>query len=417
MCNKVHSYAEENNKYMKNYDKNKESSFLMYVHANNLYGWAMSKKLSVDGFKWVDDLSMFTEYFIKSYDEENDVGYLLAVDIEYPKPLRMLHSDLPFLPEKMKINKCPKLVCNVTDKENHSIHIAAFKQALNHGLKLIRVHSVISFRQKEWLQPYIDLNTELRKNAKNEFEKDFYKLKINSIYGKTVQNDRKHRDIKLVAAEYKRNKLTSEPNYHSTKCISKNLLVMEMKKTKVRMNKPIYLGQAVLDLSKTLMFEFWYDYLKPMYGDKIRLCYTDTDSFIMHIKTDDFYKDISADVDKWFDTSNFNKNDNRPLGIGKNKKVLGKFKDELAGKIMTKLCATRAKTYSFLIDDFTDDDYEKNKIVNKKAKGTKKCVVKREILFNNYLDSLFKNKVLYRSQQRFEAIITKCIQKKSIKLH
>ena len=132
------------------------------------------------------------------------------------------------------------------------------------------------------------MNTELRKIAKNEFEKDFYKLKINSIYGKTVQNDRKHRDIKLVTAEYKRNKLASEHHYHSTKCISKHLLVMEIKKTEVTINKPIYLGQAVLDLSKTVMFEFWYDNLKPMYGDKNRLCYTDTDSFIIHIKTDDF---------------------------------------------------------------------------------------------------------------------------------
>ena len=152
-----------------------------------------------------------------------------------------------------------------------------------------------------------------------------------------------------------------------------------------------------------------------MYGDKIRLCYTDTDSFIMHIKTDDFCKDISADVDKWFDTSIFNKNDNRPLEIGKNKKVLGKLWDEIGGKIMTKFVALRAKTYSFLIDEYTDEDYEKNKIVNKKAKGTKTCVVKREILFNNYLDSLFKNKVLYRSQQRFRS--DQCRQKKSIRLH
>ena len=168
-----------------------------------------------------------------------------------------------------------------------------------------------------------------------------------------------------------------------------------MKKTKVKINKPISLGQAVLDLSKTLMFEFWYDYLKPMYGDKI--------SFIMHIKLDDFYKDISADVDKWFHTSNFNKNNSRPLEIGKNNKVLGKFKDEVGGKVMTKSVALRAKTYSFLIDAYTEKDYEKNKIVNKKAKGTKKCLVKREILFNNYVDSLFKNKVLYRSQQRFRS--------------
>ena len=315
----------------------------------------------------------------------------------------MLHSDLPFLPEKMKINKCPKLVCNLNNEENYSVLIVVLKQALNHGLKLIRIHSVISFRQEAWLKPYIDLNTELRKNAKNEFEKDFYKLKINSIYGKTVQNDRKHRDIKLVTAEYKRNKLASEFNYHSTKCISKHLLVMEMKKTEVRMNKPIYFGQAVLDLSKTLMSEFWYDHLKPVYGDKIRLSYTDTDSFIMHIKTDDFYKDINNDVEKWLDTSNYDKNDNRPLEIGKKKNVLGNFKDEIGGKIMTKFVALRAKTYSFLIDEYTDEDYEKNRIVNKKTKGTKKCVVKREILFNKYLDSLFKNKVLYRSQQRYRS--------------
>ena len=157
------------------------------VDANNLYRSAMSKKLPVDSFKWVDDLSMFTEDFIKSYDEEGDVGYLLVVDIEYPKTLRMLHSDLHFLPDRMKVNKVKKLVCNLTDKENYSIDIFALKQALNHSLKLIRVHSAISFRQVSWLKPYIDLNTKLRKNAKNEFEKDFYELKINSIYGKTVQ--------------------------------------------------------------------------------------------------------------------------------------------------------------------------------------------------------------------------------------
>ena len=288
MCQATCGHVKANNKYMKNYDKNKESSFLMYVDANNLYGWAMSKKVPVDNFKWVDDLSMFTEDFIKSYDEESDIGYLLVVDVEYPKNLHMLHSDLPFLPDRMKVNNVKKLVYNVTDKENYSIHIVALKQALNHGLKLIRVHSVISFRQEAWLKPYIDLNTELRKNAKNEFEKDFYKLKINSIYGKTVQNDRKHRDIKLVTAEYKRNKLASEPNYHSTKCISKHLLVMEMKKTKVKMHKLIYLGQAVLDISKTLMFEFWYDYIVPKYGDKAKLCYMNTDSFVMYIKTEDF---------------------------------------------------------------------------------------------------------------------------------
>ena len=149
MCQASHRYVKANDKYMKNYDKNKESSFLMYVDANNLYGWAMSKKLPVDNFKWIDNLSMFTEDFIKRYNEESDIGYLL-VDVEYPKTLHKLHSDLPFLPERMKISKCNKLVCNLNNKENYSVHILALKQALNHGLKLTKVHSVIGFRQECW---------------------------------------------------------------------------------------------------------------------------------------------------------------------------------------------------------------------------------------------------------------------------
>ena len=158
---------------MKNYDKNKESSFLIYDNANNLYGFAMCKKLPVSDFKWVDDLSIFTEDFIKNYDENSDKGYILEVDVEYPKDLHKLHSDLPFLPERMKINNCTKLVCNLNDKENYPVHVLALKQALNHGLKLEKVHRVISFRQEYWLKPYIDLNTGLRKDEKTILKRTF----------------------------------------------------------------------------------------------------------------------------------------------------------------------------------------------------------------------------------------------------
>ena len=390
MCQASYSYVKANNKYMKNYDKNKESSFLMYVDANNLYGYAMSKKLPVDSFKWVDDLSIFTEDFIKNYDEESDIGYLFVVDVEYPKNLHMLHSDLPFLPERMKIDKCNKLVCNLNDKENYPVHILALKQALTHGLKSLKVHNLIEFRHEYWLKPYINLNTDLRKDAKNDFEKDFFKLMNNSVFGKTMENVRNHRDIKSVTTDKRRSVLASEPKYHSTKYISEDLLVMKMKKTEVRMNKPMCLGQAILDISKTLLYEFWYDYIKPKCSDNVRQCYMDTDSFVMDIKTDDFYKDISNDVDEWFDTSNYDKHDNRPLEIGKNKKVIGKFKDELGGKFISEFCALGAKTYSFKLDD----DIEK-----KKANGTKECIVKREITFKNYADALFKDKVLFKSQQ------------------
>ena len=233
------------------------------------------------------------------------------------------------------------------------------------------------------------MNARLRTEAKNDFEKDFFKLMNNSVFGKTMENVRNHRDIKLVTTNEKRNKLVSEPNYHTATQFSENLMAIEMKKTRVVLNKPIYLGQAILDISKTLMYKFWYDYIKTKYGDKAKLCYMDTDSFIIHIETEDFYKDIANAVDKWFDTSGYNENDYRPLPIGKNKKVIGKFKDELNGKIIIELCNPMAKTYA----PITDNDTE-----IKRAKDTKKCVIKHMLTFENYKESVLKNKIILRSQ-------------------
>ena len=182
---------------------NKESTFLIYDDANNLYGWSMCKKLPVGNFKWIDHLSIFTEEFIKNYDEEGDIGYLFVVDVEYPKSLHNLHSNLPFLPERMEINNCTKLICNLYYKENYPVHVLALKQALNHGLKLTKIHRVVEFRQEYWNldKSYIDMNTDFRKDAKNDFEKDFFKLMNNSVFGKTVENVRNHRDIRVVTCD------------------------------------------------------------------------------------------------------------------------------------------------------------------------------------------------------------------------
>ena len=171
------------------------------------------------------------------------------------------------------------------------------------------------------------MNTELMKAAKNDFEKDLSKLINNSVFGKTMENIRKHRDIKLVTTDKKRSKLVSEPNYHTINLISEDLSIIEMKKTKVKMNKPIYLGLSILEISKILMYEFWYDYMEPKYGNNVKLCYMDTDSFIMNIKTNDFYEDIANDDENRFDTSSYEVN--RPLQMGKNKKVISLMKDEL----------------------------------------------------------------------------------------
>ena len=252
------------------------------------------------------------------------------------------------------------------------------------------------------------MNTELRKLAKNDFKKDLFKLMNNSVFGKTMENIRKHRDIKLVATDRKRSKLVLEPNYHTINLISEDLSIIEMKKTKVKMSKPIYLGLSILEISKILMYEFWYDYMKPKYNDNVRLCYMDTDSFVMHIKTNDFYTDIASDVENRFDTSNYEVNTSeptaepsslersalarRPLPTGKNKKVIGLMKDELGGKIITEFVTLRPKTYSFLTDDGKED---------KKAKGRKKCVIKKMIKFNDYKKCLLNGKIILKSQQRF----------------
>ena len=218
-----------------------------------------------------------------------------------------------------------------------------------------------------------------------------------SAFGKTMENVRNCRDIKLIATEQRRKKLTSKPNYDSCKQFNYDLMAIEMKTTEVLMNKPIAVGQAILDISKTLMYEFWYDYLKPKYQDNIKLCYMDTDSFRIQIETDDFFKDISNDVDKWFDTSKYDKNDNRPLEIGKNKKIIGKFKDELNGKIITEFIALRAKTYAYT--QLNEDKIEEHK----KAKGTKKFVIKKHLNFELYKRALFNNETIRCAQQRIKS--------------
>ena len=267
-----------------------------------MYGCAMEQNLLVDGFKWIKDVHKIDEDFIKNYDENSDIGYFLKVDTEYFKELHDLISDLPFLPERMKINKCSKLVCNLYDKRNYIVYIRALKQALMYGLKLKKVQKVLGFNQKAWLKPYIEMNTELVKKAKNDFEKDFFKLMNNAVFGKPMENVRKHRGIKLVATNKGKNQLVSEPNYHTIKWFSENLVAIEMRKTKVKMNKPIYVGITMLDISKTLMYEFWYGYVKPKYEYKIKLCYMNTDSLTPFTKTEYFYEDIANYVEKRLDT-------------------------------------------------------------------------------------------------------------------
>ena len=275
------------------YGPNKEFKYLQYLDTNSLCGWVMSQLLPTSKFKWVD----IKPSQIHTLATSKIKGYLLEVDVCYSTELHDSHNDLPFMCERMEINGVEKLVPNLRDKKNYVIHIRALDQALRHGLVLEHIHRAIEFNQSDWMKPYIDFNTQLRTKATNDFEKDFFKLKNNLVFGKTMENIRKHRNIKLVTNKGQYLKIVMKPNFKSGVLFGENLMGCEMRKIKVIMKKPIYLGQAILDLSKIVMYEFHYDYMKPKFKDP-QLCYIDTDSLIYEIKTEDFYEDITDDVEK-----------------------------------------------------------------------------------------------------------------------
>ena len=371
ICQVITPFAKANNKYLKKYDKSIPSSFLKYYDANNLHGGAMCKKFPFKNFDFVDP-NYYDEDLIMNYNKyKNGHSAILEVDIECPKDIALKHEDIAFLPEKRKINGVEKLITTLEDKKRYVVHILALKQALNHGLKLKKVCRVIEFEHKEWLKPYNLMNNKYRTNAQNEFEKNFFKLMNNSVFGKTMENVHNHRDTKLVNTYEKLNKYVNEPNMVNIKYFSKDLLAIEMRKTVIKMYKPLYLGLTILDLSKITMYEFYYDYLKPKYDDDVKSCYTDTDSFIIHIKTDDIYADINNDVNERFDTSNISKNTNRPITSSINKKVLNMMKDELGDDEMIESVNVCAKLYSF-----TRQTRDGKVIESSKAKGVKKCIKK-----------------------------------------
>ena len=373
---------------MKDYNPNEESSFIQYLDANNLYGWAMSQQLPTHGFKWMRNITK--EKVMEILDKESHSminigkkGYIFEVDLEYPPHLWETHNEYPLAPEKMNVNGVEKLICHFKPRKNYVVHYRNLRQYLELGMRITAVHRGISFYQSSWMEPYITKNTELRKSASNSFEKDFFKLMNNSVFGKTIENIRKRQNIELVDNRKKAAKLSSRPNFDRATIFDKNLIAVHMKKTEVYFNKPVYVGQAILDLSKTLMFDFHYRYIKKKYKNKAELLFTDTDSLMFHIKTKDFYQDICPDVKTKFDTSDYPSDHQSGILTGINKKVIGMFKDEVAGKQITHFVGLRPKLYSFRI--------EEDKEV-RKCKGIKKNVIKKKLDFDDYVKCLFSGK-------------------------
>ena len=316
-------YGNANNKYMKEYDEKAPSKYIMYLDTNNLYGWAMSQYLPTGNFKWMTD-NEISKIDLGKYKADGKKGLILEVDLEYPQELHDIHNDYPVAPEKVKVSKnmlsayckkiaekynisiglVSKLIPTLRDKKEYVLHYRNLQLYLDLGLKIKNVHRVLKFDQSPWLKQYIDFNTEKRKHTKNSFEKDFFKLMNNSIFGKTMENLRKRVDVRLVTDEKKLDKLTSKPTFVSSKIFNENLMAVHKVKETLTLNRPAYVGMCILDLSKTLMYDFHYNYIKKKYDNRARLLFTDTDSLTYEIESEDVYKDFWNDKDM-FDNSDY----------------------------------------------------------------------------------------------------------------
>lgn len=369
-------YARANNKYMQSdYDPNMTTNYLMYFDVNNLYGFAMSQPLPYGQFKWVDDVESFD---ISSIKADSDIGYIFEVDLSYPQDLHDLHSDLPFCPthDKATNSKQTKLLTTLHNKTRYIIHYQNLQQCIKYGLHVTKIHRILQFAQSTWLKPYIDLNTMLRQQATNDFDKTLYKLMNNAVFGKTMENLRNHVDVKLRTkwrGRYGIEQYIAKPNFHSRSIFSENFVAIQLNKLHIKYNKPVYIGMCILEISKICMYDFHYGYMLPQYRDQCKILYMDTDSFMYNIQCNDIYEDMKSHI-SMFDTSDYD-SDNVYNMARNNKKVPGLMKDENCGKIMREYVGLRAKMYSLKVDNSKD---------TKKIKGIKKNIVQKTIHFEDY---------------------------------
>ena len=412
----VHKYAKANNEYLADYNPDNNTSHCVYLDANNLYGWAMSQMMPFKGMRWLSSEEAQNLNYLEVSDDSTK-GYILEVDIEYPKELHDKHSDLPCAPikrcvehhelspyslelmhtsravESSSTSDCSlesnirkaaatskKLIADLHNKTKYVVHYRNLKLYTRLGLKVTQVHRVVEFEQSNWLSKYIELNTNMRKQARNSFEKDFFKLMNNSVFGKTMENTRNRIDMSLVSDPDQLVKLTKLPRFQRTHIINDNLVSVKCLTTSVILNKPIYIGFCILDLSKTLMYEFHYDVIRSTYGSKAKLCFTDTDSLLYWIETNDIYSDMLCQSN-CYDTSDYPVH--HPLHSTKNKKVLGKMKDEMAGIAISEFVGLRAKMYSLR----TSAGIEK-----KTAKGVKRATIRKCLRHAMYVECLRSGK-------------------------
>ena len=404
-------YAKANNKYMSSgYDASTMDSYILYLDANNLYGYAMCEYLPKSGFKWSERMDWTTESILQ-LDDKGEKGFLFDVDLEYPEELHDLHNGYALASENQKVktewlsewqskgykeSNIEKLITSFFEKKNYGINYRLLKLFLALGLKLKKVNRVLEFDQEPFMKSYIMKNTaERAKKDATAFEKDFFKLMNNSVYGKTMENVRNRINFKLVSSVEKaqgtRNTLIRWTRFND------DLVGMHLCKQQVKLNKPIFIGQNVLDQSKYLMYDFHYNtMLKNFDRENIDLLFTDTDSLCYNIKKQDPFKFMKEQSEQ-FDLSNYPKDHH--MYDSSNGKVVGKFKNESTNQIM-EFVGLRSKLYAFTTDKSVDKDDDDE---HKKCKGVKRSVVKQDIRFSDYKRTVMENQIMRVKQNGFRS--------------
>ena len=404
-----HRFARANNSYLENYDSKKNSSYIISWDMNNLYGCSMSEPLPIRNFRWLsqDEIQSLN---LSTLDDNAKEGYIYECDLRYNPQIHDCTSEYPLAPEKLTVTHemlspysravhetvhcteesyigTEKLIPNLKDKLNYVVHYRNLKFYADQGMIIQKIHRVLTFEQEPWLKPYIDFNTSKRKDAKNEFEKQFFKLLNNAVFGKTLESVRKRQNIHLVNDEKRLRKLCSKPHLKTYKLLNPNLAAVHLNRVKVILNRPIFVGFTVLDHSKLLMFSFHYMHVKAKYGTKAKLLFTDTDSLTYFVETEDIYRDMLMESDL-YDFSAYPPT--HPCFSLLNKKALGKMKDEFHSVPLLEFVGLRSKMYSL-----TDGTHEK-----KTAKGIQRIVTEKCLSHQLYKDCLFEMNVEYAQMRR-----------------
>ncbi|XP_063223272.1 uncharacterized protein LOC134531497 [Bacillus rossius redtenbacheri] len=390
-------HAKANNVYMSSHDPSLPSSYICYFDVNALYAHTMLDKLPVGNFQWVPK-DEYTSWDFNTIDIDGDTSFFAEVDLTFPDDCHDRLSDLPLAP----VNGVPpnvrmsKLLLTLAPRTKYIVHATSLRHYVRYGAVIGQVHRVLRFAQAAWMRDYIAFNAERRAQAANPFEKSFFKLLSNSVYGKSLENTRKHKDIRIASrydSIYGAAELIGRPTFKARRIIDESLVLIEMLKGTITFDRPLYTGVAILYLSKLVLYDFHYNYMQKKFPPQsLHLLYTDTDSLIYHVVCDNIYDSIRPDLASRFDTSNYAPGNEQRFPLV-NKGVTGVMKDEAAGNVITEFVGLRPKLYAFKMEDSSS---------TRKAKEIKASAL-RSLLFPQYLECLLQNSRVLATQHHFRS--------------